>query len=257
MKRKTCAELGIKSFDIDLPEQVSKSNLIKQVHQLNVNPDVHGILVYLPLPKHINEEKVLSEISLDEDSGIMWKYYNFPIFLLIESSTATIKEQMAYDTKHLRVLEIQWLGAYPLDTERYFIPKQCLLSLIAEARGKNSYPCANCQARIFKRYDAIPSGTLYPNADEIKYLQRLVIHKACLASNVKIILFYNFLLLFSFFKCMAIYFIDCMLCSMYYSKDSATMVLNNPPKLPVKFVDHFLHSSSDWIHGSSVNKAPS
>ncbi|MED6135943.1 Bifunctional protein FolD 2 [Stylosanthes scabra] len=67
MKRKACAELGIKSFDIDLPEQVSESDLISQVHQLNANPDVHGILVQLPLPKHINEEKVLSEISLDKD----------------------------------------------------------------------------------------------------------------------------------------------------------------------------------------------
>ncbi|KAG4913687.1 hypothetical protein JHK86_054120 [Glycine max] len=39
MKRKACAELGIKSFDVDLPEQVSQAELIKQVHELNVNPD--------------------------------------------------------------------------------------------------------------------------------------------------------------------------------------------------------------------------
>ncbi|CAL0311088.1 unnamed protein product [Lupinus luteus] len=67
MKRKACAELGIKSFDHDLPEQVSEADLIKEVHQLNLNPDVHGILVQLPLPKHINEEKVLTEISLEKD----------------------------------------------------------------------------------------------------------------------------------------------------------------------------------------------
>ncbi|XP_004494360.1 bifunctional protein FolD 2 [Cicer arietinum] len=67
MKRKACAELGIKSFDIDLPEQASESQVIKHVHDLNANPDVHGILVQLPLPKHINEEKVLSEISLGKD----------------------------------------------------------------------------------------------------------------------------------------------------------------------------------------------
>ncbi|KAL5135677.1 Bifunctional protein FolD 2 [Glycine soja] len=67
MKRKACAELGIKSFDVDLPEQVSQAELIKQVHQLNANPDVHGILVQLPLPKHINEEEVLTEISLEKD----------------------------------------------------------------------------------------------------------------------------------------------------------------------------------------------
>lgn len=67
MKRKACAEVGIKSFDVDLPEQVSEAELISKVHELNAHPDVHGILVQLPLPKHINEEKVLSEISIEKD----------------------------------------------------------------------------------------------------------------------------------------------------------------------------------------------
>jgi len=67
MKRKACFELGIKSFDIDLPEQVAETELISKVHELNAHPEVHGILVQLPLPKHINEEKILSEISLEKD----------------------------------------------------------------------------------------------------------------------------------------------------------------------------------------------
>ncbi|KAK4847476.1 hypothetical protein QYF36_002309 [Acer negundo] len=67
MKRKACAEVGIKSFDIDLPEQVSEAHLISKVHELNAMPDVHGILVQLPLPRHINEEKVLTEISIEKD----------------------------------------------------------------------------------------------------------------------------------------------------------------------------------------------
>ncbi|KAG6426855.1 hypothetical protein SASPL_111090 [Salvia splendens] len=67
MKRKACAEVGIKSLDFDLPENVSESDLIFKVHELNANPDVHGILVQLPLPKHINEEKILTEISLEKD----------------------------------------------------------------------------------------------------------------------------------------------------------------------------------------------
>jgi len=41
---------------------------------------------------------------------------------------------MAYDTKHLRVPEIRWLGAFPSDSERYFVPKQCLLPLTAEGK---------------------------------------------------------------------------------------------------------------------------
>ncbi|KAH7578370.1 hypothetical protein JRO89_XS01G0373500 [Xanthoceras sorbifolium] len=67
IKRKACAEVGIKSFDINLPEQVSESDLISKVHELNLMSDVHGILVQLPLLKHINEEKVLSEISIEKD----------------------------------------------------------------------------------------------------------------------------------------------------------------------------------------------
>nr|GMD70988.1 protein LOW PSII ACCUMULATION 1, chloroplastic [Ipomoea batatas] len=67
MKRKSCAEVGINSFDVNLPEDVPEAELISKVHELNANPDVHGILVQLPLPKHINEEKVLGEISLEKD----------------------------------------------------------------------------------------------------------------------------------------------------------------------------------------------
>uniref|UniRef100_A0A1D1YMR3 Bifunctional protein FolD n=1 Tax=Anthurium amnicola TaxID=1678845 RepID=A0A1D1YMR3_9ARAE len=66
-KRKACAEVGIRSFDVDLPGDIPEVDVIQKVHQLNSNPEVHGILVQLPLPKHINEEKVLSEISIEKD----------------------------------------------------------------------------------------------------------------------------------------------------------------------------------------------
>ncbi|CAA7388802.1 unnamed protein product [Spirodela intermedia] len=66
-KRKACAEVGIHSFDVDLPEDVSEADVIQKVHDLNSNPGVNGILVQLPLPKHINEENVLSEISIQKD----------------------------------------------------------------------------------------------------------------------------------------------------------------------------------------------
>ncbi|KAK4477734.1 hypothetical protein RD792_016992, partial [Penstemon davidsonii] len=45
MKRQACAEVGIKSFDLDLPEDVSESELICKVHELNANPDVHGCIL--------------------------------------------------------------------------------------------------------------------------------------------------------------------------------------------------------------------
>lgn len=67
MKRKACAEVGIKSINVDLPGDVSEENLLDAVLDLNADPEVHGILVQLPLPPHINEEKILSAISIEKD----------------------------------------------------------------------------------------------------------------------------------------------------------------------------------------------
>jgi len=66
-KQKRCAEVGICSFGHTLPESVSQEEVEGLVAELNGNPEVHGILVQLPLPKHLDEERVLSAIGLDKD----------------------------------------------------------------------------------------------------------------------------------------------------------------------------------------------
>lgn len=67
MKKKACAEVGIASFGCELPGDISREDLLKAVNDLNANPDVHGILVQLPLPPHIDEEEILSAVSLAKD----------------------------------------------------------------------------------------------------------------------------------------------------------------------------------------------
>ena len=52
-----------------------------------------------------------------------------------------------------------------------------------EAGARVYIPVSVAETRISRRFDSIPSGTLYPNADEIQYLQRLVKYKACLTFN--------------------------------------------------------------------------
>ena len=54
---------------------------------------------------------------------------------------------------------------------------------VMEAGARVYIPVSVAETRISKRFDTIPSGTLYPNADEIEYLQRLVKYKACLTFN--------------------------------------------------------------------------
>jgi 5,10-methylene-tetrahydrofolate dehydrogenase/methenyl tetrahydrofolate cyclohydrolase len=67
MKKKACEEVGIASFGHDLPADISQEELLSIVRELNANPDVHGILVQLPLPDHLDDEEVLGAISLEKD----------------------------------------------------------------------------------------------------------------------------------------------------------------------------------------------
>ena len=66
-KKKGCEEVGIRSFGTDLPASATEEEVLRVVQEYNSNPEVHGILVQLPLPKHINEERILDAISIDKD----------------------------------------------------------------------------------------------------------------------------------------------------------------------------------------------
>jgi 5,10-methylene-tetrahydrofolate dehydrogenase/methenyl tetrahydrofolate cyclohydrolase len=67
MKRKMCEELGIHSFGHELPADSTQAEVEGLVRDLNANPDVHGILVQLPLPDHLDEEAILNAIDLTKD----------------------------------------------------------------------------------------------------------------------------------------------------------------------------------------------
>lgn len=66
-KEKACEEIGIYSEKHALPETVSEGELLALAEKLNKDPKIHGILIQLPLPKHINEERVLDAIDPAKD----------------------------------------------------------------------------------------------------------------------------------------------------------------------------------------------
>ena len=66
-KQKTAKDLGFYSIQEDLPEDVTEEQLLACVRRYNEDPSVHGILVQLPLPKQISENKVLYAINPDKD----------------------------------------------------------------------------------------------------------------------------------------------------------------------------------------------
>ncbi len=66
-KQKTSHELGFYSVQDNQPADVSEEQLLKLIQQYNQDPKIHGILVQLPLPKHIDEKKVLNALDPDKD----------------------------------------------------------------------------------------------------------------------------------------------------------------------------------------------
>lgn len=66
-KRKSCAEIGIVSKSYDLPETTTEKALLELIEALNQDAEVNGILVQLPLPKHIDSTKVIEQISPEKD----------------------------------------------------------------------------------------------------------------------------------------------------------------------------------------------
>lgn len=67
MKRRRCAKVGIESFGYELPASTTQEELHELILELNADPKVHGILVQLPLPDHINEEAILGALQLEKD----------------------------------------------------------------------------------------------------------------------------------------------------------------------------------------------
>ncbi|MEM0448839.1 MAG: tetrahydrofolate dehydrogenase/cyclohydrolase catalytic domain-containing protein [Methanomassiliicoccales archaeon] len=67
MKTKECRELGINSKQLNLPETVSEEELLRNLDYLQADPKIHGVLVQMPLPRHIAEAKVMERIEPDKD----------------------------------------------------------------------------------------------------------------------------------------------------------------------------------------------
>ena len=66
-KVKACEEVGFRSTLVTMEEDTSENRLLGQIQTLNNDPDIDGILVQLPLPKHIEEQKVINAIDLEKD----------------------------------------------------------------------------------------------------------------------------------------------------------------------------------------------
>ncbi|PIU57221.1 MAG: bifunctional 5,10-methylene-tetrahydrofolate dehydrogenase/5,10-methylene-tetrahydrofolate cyclohydrolase [Chloroflexi bacterium CG07_land_8_20_14_0_80_51_10] len=67
LKSKACEEVGIKEKVVRLPENITEEELLKNIDQLNQDPEIHGTFIQLPLPKHLSEDKALTRILPEKD----------------------------------------------------------------------------------------------------------------------------------------------------------------------------------------------
>lgn len=66
-KIKTCAEVGFRSTLVRFEDDVTEERLLQEIHRLNEDPEVHGFIVQLPLPKHIDEQKIIEAVDPKKD----------------------------------------------------------------------------------------------------------------------------------------------------------------------------------------------
>ena len=107
MKEKKCGELGIKSKIINLNESVTTNEVILEVEKLNNDSSVHGILIQLPLPDHIDKKRVLDSVDKNKDVD------GFNIFNM--GALALNREPNFYPCTPLGCIEM--LNFYNIDVE--------------------------------------------------------------------------------------------------------------------------------------------
>ena len=73
-KQKACERVGINSISVELEEDISQIELEKEIDKLIENKDIHGILVQLPLPKHLNEKQIIEKLPYYKDVDGLTEY---------------------------------------------------------------------------------------------------------------------------------------------------------------------------------------
>ncbi|XP_057980069.1 bifunctional protein FolD 4, chloroplastic [Malania oleifera] len=66
-KKKACESVGVNSYEVHLPEDSTEQEVLKFISDFNDDPSVHGILVQLPLPSHMNEQNILNAVTIEKD----------------------------------------------------------------------------------------------------------------------------------------------------------------------------------------------
>ncbi|MCC6252933.1 MAG: bifunctional 5,10-methylene-tetrahydrofolate dehydrogenase/5,10-methylene-tetrahydrofolate cyclohydrolase [Bacteroidia bacterium] len=139
-KVKTCHEVGYGSTLIKLDENITEEDLLKEIYDLNNNPEIDGFIVQLPLPKHINENKVIEAIRPSKDVD---GFHPVNLGRMMLNQPAFIPATPMGIMKLLEAAKIETQGKHCVVIGRSHIVGSPMSILMA----KNSYP-GNCTVTL-------------------------------------------------------------------------------------------------------------
>jgi methylenetetrahydrofolate dehydrogenase (NADP+)/methenyltetrahydrofolate cyclohydrolase len=132
MKGKACSEVGIKSLKIELPDETSEFELLELIGNLNSDPSINGILVQMPLPSQINEQKILLAIDPDKDVD---GFHPFNVGKMVTGDpNAIIACTPLGVLKLLEAYEVETLGKHVVVIGRSNIVGRPLANLLSQKR---------------------------------------------------------------------------------------------------------------------------
>ena len=117
-KGEMCEELGMKSLTVLMPEETTQEQLLAKVAELNADPSIHGFLVQLPLPAHIDEEAVMSREDFDEElMRKLIQYVDLPSYAK-DIDSVDFTDEEAVEDFFLSLFQAKDLSLYRTMTEQ-------------------------------------------------------------------------------------------------------------------------------------------
>jgi methylenetetrahydrofolate dehydrogenase (NADP+)/methenyltetrahydrofolate cyclohydrolase len=144
-KGKACEEAGMHSVTIRLPPETSEAELLATVDRLNADPAIHGILVQLPLPKHINSEKVLRRIDPGKDVD---GFHPVNVGKLVTGDTTAFRPATPYGVQQMLLRSgIETKGAHAVIVGRSNIVGKPMANLLIQQGPGGDATVTVCHSR--------------------------------------------------------------------------------------------------------------
>lgn len=128
-KKKACEEVGFKSTVIELPAETTEEELLDKIKELNGDSSVHGILVQLPLPKHISEQKIIDTISIKKDVD---GFHPYQVGALVSDLDCLKPCTPSGVIELLKAYEIEMTGCHAVIVGRSHIVGKPLIQLLLD-----------------------------------------------------------------------------------------------------------------------------